>query len=77
MKDKITRKVGEEIREKCINSTKARVVKNDNYEKKDYLVGKVSLNETKKILMTRMNMKKIPGNYRGKDTQSRKTAQMR
>ena len=68
VKDKITRKVGEEIREKCINSTKARIVKNDKYEKKDYLLGEVSLKETKKILMTRMNMNKIPGNYRGKDT---------
>ena len=67
VKEKITERMEEEIREKCHNSTKARTVKNDRYERKEYLLGKVSLQETKKILMTRMNMNRIPGNYKGKD----------
>ena len=65
VKEKITRKMGDEIREKCKNSKKARIVQHDLYQRKDYLNGKASLKETQNILRTRMNMIKIPGNYKG------------
>ena len=67
IKRKITEKEEKEIREKCKNSTKSRIVKEDKYEKKEYLLGKVSLAEVKKIMAVRMNMSKIPGNFKGKD----------
>ena len=66
MKARITEKEEGEIREKCMNSSKARIVKDDEYKKKDYLLGKVSLKEARNILHTRMNMNRIPGNYKGK-----------
>ena len=66
VKEKITEMSEKEIREKCTNSKKARFVKNDKYEPKEYLLGKVSLAEVKKILKMRMNMNKVPGNYKGK-----------
>ena len=66
VKERITRKMGEEIREKCKNSKKARIVQHDLYQRKDYLNGKASLKETQNILRTRMNMIKIPGNYKGR-----------
>ena len=66
IKRRITEKVEKEIREKCRNSTKSRIVKEDKYEKKEYLLGKVSLTEVKKIMTVRMNMSKIPGNYKRK-----------
>ena len=49
-----------------MNSSKARIVKDDEYKKKDYLLGNVSLKEARKILYTRMNMNRIPGNYKGR-----------
>ena len=64
VKKMINLKMEEEIRERCRNSKKARTVKDDKFETKEYLLGKVSLNEAKNILMTRMNMVKIPGNYK-------------
>ena len=67
IKRKITEKVEKEIREKCMNSTKSRLVKEDGYGKKEYLLGKMSLAEVKKIMAVRMNMSKIPGNYKGKE----------
>ena len=65
VKNKINKRMEEEIREKCKRSTKSRIVLNDKYEKKEYLLSKVSLPVAKKILRTRMNMVKVPGNYKG------------
>ena len=67
VKTKITERMEKEIRERCCNSTKARIVKNDKYERKEYLKGKASFKDTQEILMTRMNMNKIPGNYKGRE----------
>ena len=66
VKKKITEIAGREIRRKCNNSTKARIVRDDKYEAKEYLLGKVPLQEVKRILKMRMNMNLIPGNYKGK-----------
>ena len=66
VKARITEREEGEIREKCMNSSKARIVKDDEYKKKDYLLGKVSLKEARNILHTRMNMNRIPGNYKGR-----------
>ena len=65
VKEKITKKLEEEIRGKCIKSTKARIVMNDTYETKDYLLSKTSSKEARQILLTRLNMNKIPANYKG------------
>ncbi len=68
-KKHVKRKIGErmeaEIREKCDSMSKARTVKDDRYEKKEYL-STASLYESKKILKARMHMSKLPGNYKGK-----------
>ena len=55
----------EEVREECQMKRKSRLVRNDKYEKKGYL-GKLNVQDTKKILKVRLNMCKIPGNYKGK-----------
>ena len=65
VKDKITTKVGEEIREKCKTSKKARNVVNDEFKMKDYLSGKTTFKDARRILSTRLNMNKVPGNYKG------------
>ena len=65
VKRKITEKEESEIREKCASSTKARFVSADEYKMKDYLAGKTHLMEARKIMMTRLNMCKIPGNFKG------------
>ena len=67
VKKKITEKLEGEIREKCLKSTKARIVVNDEYKTKDYMLGKTSLKEARQILATRLNMNKIPGNYKGRE----------
>ena len=54
------------IREKCNNSKKARFVKDDLYERKKYLNGRVKLSTAKAILRARMNMCRLPGNYKNK-----------
>ena len=66
VKKKINEKMEYELQEKCNNSKKSRIVKNDKFQKKEYLLGKVTLSDAKKILNTRMNMVKVPGNYKGK-----------
>ena len=53
-----------EIRQKCYNSKKSRIVRDDQYQRKDYLGGKVELRTVKKILRARMNMCNFPGNYK-------------
>ena len=65
VKSKITAQVGEEIRRKCMASSKGRNVTNDEYQLKEYLSGKTSLKDAKRILLTRLNMNRIPGNFRG------------
>ena len=65
VKGKITAKVEEEVRGKCMTSTKGRNVANDEFQMKEYLSGKTTFKDAKKILLTRLNMNKIPGNYKG------------
>ena len=51
-----------EVRANCKKMKKARIVKNDEYKKKEYL-GKCT-EQTKKMLKMRMNMCKVPENYK-------------
>ncbi len=64
VKQKIGEKMEIEIREKCAAMSKARTVKSDTYEKKEYL-RTASFYDSKKILKTRLHMSKLPGNYKG------------
>ena len=64
VKKQINKEVEEEIRQLCVTSKKSRVVRNDNYEAKEYLKGAVNLQTAKKILRTRLNMAWLPGNYK-------------
>ena len=70
VKRKINEEVELELRQKCNNSSKARTVKEDKFERKEYLKGKVDAKTVKKILRARLNMCKLPGNYKqgGKGT---------
>ncbi len=65
VKQKIGEKMEEEIRDKCTTMSKARTVKSDIYEKKQYL-STANFNDSKKILKTRLHMSKLPGNYKGR-----------
>ena len=63
-KRKINKEMEIEIRQKCYNSKKSRIVKDDQYGRKEYLGGKVELMTVKKILRARMNMCRLPANYK-------------
>ena len=63
VKQKINKEMERNIRSRCGEMSKGRTVKNDDYQKKDYL-SKVSLEEAKKIMRVRMHMCKLPGNYK-------------
>ncbi len=65
VKQKIGEKTEREIRDKCDTMSKARTVKSDIYEMKEYL-RTASFYDSKKILKTRLHMSKLPGNYKGK-----------
>ena len=45
--------------------TKGRTICRDKYEKKGYL-GEVDTNTSRKVIMMRLHMSRLPGNYRGK-----------
>ena len=64
-KKNINMEVEKEIRVKCKESKKARIVKDDGYERKSYMDGEIDLTMAKKILRTRLNMCRLPGNYKG------------
>ena len=64
VKTKINTKMDELIREKCITMTKGRLVRDDEYIKKEYLCG-TDIREVKKILRVRLHMSSLPGNYKG------------
>ena len=66
VKRRINEEMDIEIREKCNNSKKARFVKDDLYERKEYLNGKVKLSTAKAILRAGLNMCRLPGNYKNK-----------
>ena len=70
VKRRINEEVELELRQKCNNSAKARIVKEDKFERKGYLQGKVDTKTAKKILLARLNMCKLPANYKqdGKGT---------
>ena len=63
IKDKIKKQNTKEVTENCKEKTKARFVKNDQYKLKSYL-SEVPLKDAKQILKVRLNMIKIPGNYK-------------
>ena len=63
VKEKITQKMEQDIRTMCRRMKKTRIVKKDEYKKKEYL-GKLPLMQVRKILKVRMNMSKVPGNYK-------------
>ena len=65
VKTKITEVEEQEIRKQCREKTKARTVKEDEYECKSYLRS-VTLKEVKKIARYRLHMCKLPSNYRQK-----------
>ena len=62
VKEKISIKVEEEIREKCEELTKTRLLKKDEYKMKQYLQ-ECSLTESTDIMKSRMHMVKLPCNY--------------
>jgi hypothetical protein len=64
VKEKITQHEEREIRERCMNSTKSRFTREDTYEKKEYLRGKVDTKMAKQIIRVRMNMSYLPSNYK-------------
>ena len=64
VKKKINEKEEKELREKCVNSTKSRFVAEDKYEKKQYLTGLVDHSMARKILKMRLNMSRVPGNFK-------------
>ena len=67
VKKKINEEMEREIRQKCYNSKKARFVKDDRYERKEYLTdGKANLTTAKAILRVRLNMCSLPGNYKNR-----------
>ena len=67
VKKKINEEMEREIRQKCYYSKKARFVKDDKYERKEYLTnGKASLTTAKAILRVRLNMCSLPGNYKNR-----------
>ena len=68
VKKNINEEMEKEVRLKCGELKKARLVKEDKYERKSYLNGQVDLETGKKILRTRMNMSRVPGNYKGTGT---------
>ena len=64
VKDKITAETTSELKTKCSEMTKGRWITSKELVLSEYLK-KLSLKESKKILRVRMNMVKIPGNYKG------------
>ena len=64
VKKRVNDEMEKELRNKCSMSKKARWVKDDVYERKQYLDGRVDLQTAKRILRTRMNMSKLPCNYK-------------
>ena len=63
VKDRINKKLSEEIHNECAPKTKSRTVVKDEYKMKDY-IGKLSVNDTKKVIRARLHMTRIPGNYK-------------
>ena len=56
-----------EIRQQCYSMKKARFIKDDKYERKEYLrKGNTDLKTAKAILRTRLNMSNVPANYKNK-----------
>ena len=66
VKEHISQRTENDLRNRCEQSTKSRFVQHDKYEPKKYLCSKMSLRSTKKILRARLNMSSIPGNYKGR-----------
>ena len=65
VKAKINDEVEQDVKKRCRDMKKARVVKDDDYKKKEYLT-KCTVKETKGILKTRLMMNRIPANFKGK-----------
>ena len=65
VKGKIGEKMEIEIRGECYKLRKTRTIREDRYERKEYL-NNMDLQNIKKILRTRLHMTKLPGNYKGR-----------
>ena len=67
VKKKINEEMEKEIRQQCYSMKKARFIKDDKYERKEYLrKGNTDLKTAKAILRTRLNMSNVPANYKNK-----------
>ena len=62
VKEKIGKKVEEEIRECCRKMRKTRTIQEDTYIMKEYLK-ETSMNDATDILRTRLHMTRLPCNY--------------
>ena len=62
VKERIGRKVEEEVRKRCRNMRKTRTVQEEPYAMKDYLK-ETSMTEATDILKTRLHMTRLPCNY--------------
>ena len=63
VKERINKKLSEELHNECASKTKSRTVRKDEYKMKDY-IGKLSVDDTKKVIRARLHMTRIPGNYK-------------
>ena len=64
VKEKIRQKTEEYVREECRKQKKARNIKEDKYEAKPYLI-ETTCTSAKEIMEVRLNMVKLPCNYKG------------
>ena len=65
IKERIHKRIEEIVRDETANKTKLRLIKNDKYERKEYL-NTCSIKDVTKIMRFRLNMIKIRANYKGK-----------
>ena len=65
IKEKIHKRIEEMVRDETVNKTKLRFMKNDKYERKEYL-NLCSIKDVTKIMRFRLNMTKTKANYKGK-----------
>ena len=69
VKERINNTVTKELQKECKTKTKGRFVKNDDLKLKQYLK-ELPLSESKNILRTRLNMIKVPANFKGNSIDS-------
>ena len=64
VKTKIAEEVEKENKKRCSEMKKGRLVKDDEHKKKEYLT-KTSVQDMKSILKVRLQMNRIPANFKG------------